>query len=158
MTAFEQFLSDVLQSSIPDLTFTFGVLIFVASKFYFHYFHNQNQFKMDTKFNDNTRFAYRQSSALGDQMLIPALENAGVGGMEMALEFISLFTDTDVADLIDDLTFLYKQEFKAGTSDFFIMQHSSAQDEHSTFVFVNDNFDSNCHGFAAVYFVPHRSV
>ena len=87
------------------------------------------------------RFAYRQSSALGDDMLIPALENAGVGGVEMALEFISLFTDTDTADVIDDLTFLYKQEFNAGTSDFFIMQHSSAVNEHSTFVFVNDNFD-----------------
>ena len=89
----------------------------------------------------NTRFAYRQSSALGDDVLIPALENAGVGGVTMALEFISLFTDTDHADIIDDLTFLYKQEFQAGTCDFFIMQHSSAQDEHSTFVFVNDSFD-----------------
>lgn len=134
----QQFLSAILQSSIPDLTFTFGVLIFVASKLFIHF---HNQFTMDTKFNDNTRFAYRQSSRLGDDMLIPALENAGVGGIEMALEFISLFTDTDHANIIDDLTFLYKQEFKAGTSDFFIMQHSSAQDEHSTFVFVNDKFD-----------------
>ena len=98
---------------------------------------------MDTKFNDNTRFAYRQSSALGDDLMIPALENAAIGGMEMALEFISLFTDTDHADIIDDLTFEFKQEFQAGTSDYFIMYHSSAQDEHSVFVFVNDNFDKS---------------
>lgn len=98
---------------------------------------------MDTKFTDSTRFAYRQSSALGDDLMIPALENAAIGGMEMALEFISLFTDTDHADIIDDLTFEFKQEFQAGTSDYFIMYHSSAQDEHSVFVFVNDNFDKS---------------
>lgn len=98
---------------------------------------------MDTKFTDTTRFAYRQSSALGDEMMVPALENAAIGGMEMALEFVSLFTDTDHADIIDDLTFELKQEFQAGTSDYFIMYHTSAQDEHSVFVFVNDNFDKS---------------
>lgn len=87
------------------------------------------------------KFIYRQSSALGDSLLVPAIESAGTGGFAMILELISLFTDTPPEQVMNEIQLHYWKEFRAGTSDYAIVYHSSANDEHTAAVLVSDSFD-----------------
>jgi hypothetical protein len=89
---------------------------------------------------NNQRLVYRQSSALGDEVLVPAIESAGTGGFPMVLELMSLFTDTSPADIMDTIRLEKWEEFRNGQSDYAIAYHSSANDEHTAAVIVNDNF------------------